>query len=88
MKKFYDTLSEKDRRRYAVLEVMKLAYGAKQYISDLLDCDYKTIERELSDLENEEELKKKNKRCWGRKKAQVRKRSKNRKEFFGGVKGS
>ena len=59
MKQFYDSLSEKDRRRYAALEVMKLAYGAKKYISGLLDCDYKTIERGLSDLEKEEELKKK-----------------------------
>ena len=59
MKNFYDSLSEKDRRRYAAIEVMKLAYGAKQYIADLLDCDYKTIERGLSDLEKEAELKKK-----------------------------
>jgi len=58
MKKFYNSLSEKDRRRYAAIEVMKLAYGAKQYISDLLDCDQKTIERGLSDFESEEELKK------------------------------
>lgn len=65
MKNFYDSLSEKDRRRYAALEVMKLAYGAKQYISDLLDCDYKTIERGLSDLENEEELKKKEQEMLG-----------------------
>lgn len=59
MKKFYDSLSEKDRRRYAALEAMKLAYGAKQYISELLGCDYRTIERGLSDLESKDELKKK-----------------------------
>ena len=58
MKSFYDSLSEKDRRRYAAIEVRKLAYGAKQYISNILDCDYKTIERGLLDLKNEEELKK------------------------------
>lgn len=56
MKNFYESLSEKDKHRYAALEVMKLAYGAKKYISELLDCDYKTIERGLSDLEKEEEI--------------------------------
>ncbi len=58
MKNFYDSLSEKNRRRYAAIEVRKLAYGAKQYISTILDCDYKTIERGLLDLKNEAELKK------------------------------
>ncbi len=58
MKQFYDSLSEKDKRRYAAIEVRKLAYGAKQYISNILGCDYKTIEKGLSDFKNEEELKK------------------------------
>ena len=29
---FYDSLSEKDRRRYAAIEVQKLSYGGQQYI--------------------------------------------------------
>jgi hypothetical protein len=58
MKNFYDSLSEKDRRRYAAIEVRKLAYGAKQYVSDILACDYKNIEKSLSDLKNDDELKK------------------------------
>ena len=30
---FYDSLSEKDRRRYAAIEVQKLPYGGQKYIS-------------------------------------------------------
>lgn len=55
---FYDSLSEKDKRRYAALEVQKLFYGGQKYISDLLGCDPKTIQQGFSDLENEEQLKK------------------------------
>lgn len=59
MKNFYDSLSEKDRRRYAALEVMKLSHGGKKYITEILGCDYKTLESGLSDLQDEEKLKKK-----------------------------
>lgn len=55
---FYDSLSEKDRRRYAAIEVQKLNYGGQQYISNLLGCDEKTIRQGLLDLSNEEALKK------------------------------
>ena len=55
---FYDSLSEKDRRRYAAIEVKKLIYGGQQYISRLLGCDEKTIQKGLLDLEHAEELKK------------------------------
>ena len=55
---FYDSLSEKDRRRYAAIEVQKLSYGGQQDISRLLGCDEKTIQQGLQDLANEEELKK------------------------------
>lgn len=55
---FYDSLSEKDKRRYAAIEVQKLIYGGQQYISKLLGCDEKTIQQGLLDLTNEEELKK------------------------------
>lgn len=55
---FYDSLSEKDKRRYAAIEVQKLIYGGQQYISRLLGCDEKTIQQGLLDLANEEKLKK------------------------------
>lgn len=55
---FYDSLSEKDRRRYAAIEVQKLPYGGQKYISKLLGCDEKTIQQGLLDLANEDALKK------------------------------
>lgn len=55
---FYDSLSEKDRRRYAAIEVQKLPYGGQKYISKLLGCAEKTIQQGLLDLANEEALKK------------------------------
>ncbi len=58
MVNFYDSLSEKDKRRYAAVETLKLPQGGKKYICDLLNCDLKTIQQGLADLESEEQLKK------------------------------
>lgn len=58
MRIFFDSLSEKDRRRYAAIEALKLPYGGKSYVSEILDCDIKTIQRGISDLNNSEEIKK------------------------------
>ena len=33
MKRFYKTLTEKDRRRYAGIEALKLGHGGISYIS-------------------------------------------------------
>ena len=43
MRMFHDSLSEKDRRRYAAVEAAKLGHGGVEYISALLSCDPKTI---------------------------------------------
>jgi hypothetical protein len=51
MKKFFDFLSEKDRRRYAAVEVAKLGHGGLEYIAQLLGCDAKTIRQGSDDLE-------------------------------------
>ena len=51
MRMFHDSLSEKDRRRYAALEVAKLGYGGIEYVSTLLDCDPKTIRQGRQDLD-------------------------------------
>ena len=51
MKKFFNSLSEKDRRRYAAVEVAKLGHGGLEYIAQLLDCDPKTIRQGRDDLE-------------------------------------
>jgi hypothetical protein len=57
MKAFYESLSEKDRRRYAAVEAEKLGHGGLEYIADLFDCDPKTIEhgrRDLGELPTDE----------------------------------
>ena len=43
MRMFHDSLSEKDRRRYAAIEAAKLGHGGTEYIATLLGCDPKTI---------------------------------------------
>lgn len=58
MKIFYDSLSEKDKRRYAAIESMKLPYGGQTYISKVLECDPKTIQQGISELSDEEAIKK------------------------------
>ena len=59
MKAFYESLSEKDRRRYAAVESLKLSHGGKKYICNLLGCDLKTLKRGIIEIHDEEELKKK-----------------------------
>ncbi len=51
MVKLYESLSEKDRRRYAAVEAGRLEHGGVQYIADLFDCDPDTIRRGAQDLE-------------------------------------
>ncbi len=58
MKIFYDSLSEKDKRRYAAIESMKLPYGGQTYICEVLECDPKTIQQGLSELSDEDAIKK------------------------------
>jgi hypothetical protein len=50
MKQFSDWLSEKDRRRYAAVEALKLGHGGVEYIAQLLECDPKTIHKGMQDL--------------------------------------
>jgi hypothetical protein len=51
MKTFYDSLSEKDRRRYAAIEAAKLGHGGTDYIATVLGCDPKTIRHGQHELE-------------------------------------
>ncbi len=51
MRMFHDSLSEKDRRRYAAIEAAKLGHGGVAYVSTLLGCDPKTIRQGQQDLD-------------------------------------
>jgi len=54
MKRLYQTLSEKDRRRYAAIEAFKLGHGGQKYICEVLGCDPATVKRGLEELQSEE----------------------------------
>ena len=56
MKRLFDSLTERDRRRYAAIEATKLGHGGIEYIAKILMCDPKTIRQGQADLEGTEEL--------------------------------
>ena len=47
----YGSLSEKDRRRYAAVEAVKLGHGGVHYIAGLFGCDADTIRHGAQDIE-------------------------------------
>jgi len=51
MRNFYQSLREKDRRRYAAIEAKKLGYGGRSYIARVLACNDRTISRGLEEIE-------------------------------------
>jgi hypothetical protein len=55
MKKFYKSLSENDKRRYAAIESQKLGWGGISYVMQLLGCSRNTIIKGLEDLEKMDE---------------------------------
>jgi len=53
MKRFYESLSEKDRRLYAGIEALKLGHGGRSYIAGVLGCSRRTVSKgakAMSDL--------------------------------------
>ena len=53
MHKFYSTLNEKDKRRYAAVEALKLGHGGKKYICEVLGCDLKTLNKGVKELNDD-----------------------------------
>ena len=51
MVNLYQSLNEKDRRRYAAIEADKLPHGGTEYIANLFGCDAKTIRRGSREVE-------------------------------------
>lgn len=51
MRGFFQTLNEKDARRFAALEAKRLGYGGVTYIAEVLGCSTRTIERAAAELE-------------------------------------
>lgn len=52
MKKFYQTLSEKDKRRYAAVEALKLGQGGMVYVAGVLGCHRSTISSGIEELKS------------------------------------
>jgi hypothetical protein len=50
MKMFFESLSEKDRRRYAAVESLKLGNGGQQYMCSVLGCDPGTIKKGFDEI--------------------------------------
>jgi len=51
MRAFYQTLSEKDQRRFAAVEAFRLGHGGIRYVAGVLGCSERTIERGLIELD-------------------------------------
>ena len=45
------TFSEKDRRRFAALEAVRLGRGGIEYVAEVLGCSTRTIERGIEELD-------------------------------------
>lgn len=56
MQRYYQSLSEKDRRRYAAIEAVKLGYGGQVYIRRLFGCHHETLALGLAELKDQTAL--------------------------------
>ncbi len=51
MRNVYNSLSEKDRRRYAAAEAIKFGHGGVAYVARLFDCSRESIDHGLRELD-------------------------------------
>src|SRR5882672_5078914 len=75
LRQYYQSLSEKDRRRFAALEAVKLGHGGTRYIAKVLGCDPQTVKegrRELKQLPEDPAGSRVRKPGGGRKKTEVK----------------
>ena len=56
MQRLFQSLSERDRRRYAAIEAVKLGHGGIESMARLFGCDPKTIRQGIAELQTTEEL--------------------------------
>lgn len=48
---YFETLSEKDQRRYLAVEAVRLGFGGIEYLASVFGCSRKTIERGMAELD-------------------------------------
>jgi len=51
---FYQSLSEKERRRYAAIEALKIGYGGISYVERLFGANCRSVKRGIEDLKSPE----------------------------------
>ncbi len=56
MSRLFESLNERDRRRYAAVEAAKLGHGGIEYISRVLGCDPGSIRHGIFEMESADEL--------------------------------
>jgi hypothetical protein len=74
MRRFYNSLNEKDRRRFAGFEALQFGSGGRNYIARVLGCSRNTVSkgaREVSDLPQREVAQRIRKAGGGRKSSAV-----------------
>ena len=47
----FETLSEKDQRRFAAIQARQLGHGGIEYIAEVLGCSRRTISRGMAELD-------------------------------------
>lgn len=52
MMRFYNSLNEKDGRRYAGLEALKIGHGGRNYIAKILGCSRHTVSKGAKEVAN------------------------------------
>ena len=51
MRNFFETLSEKDRRRFAAVQARQLGHGGIEYVAEVLGCSTRTVSRGMTELD-------------------------------------
>ena len=65
MQRYYRSLSEKDRRRYAAIEAVKIGYGGISYIHRVLGCGRSSIRLGIAELSDDEAMNEERQRSSG-----------------------
>ena len=50
MRRYYESLNERDRRRYAGIEALKLGHGGQNYIADIFGCGRRTVRKGAAEV--------------------------------------
>jgi transposase len=50
MRRYYESLNERDRRRYAGIEAFKLGHGGQDYIAEVLKCSRTTVRKGAAEV--------------------------------------